>query len=135
MDRWTDGQTENLPILQDFVPYRGRCPKRQQIQQKQGRQQQHQKPDFEQKWELLIGNIPTDLSLPKLMSKFYPFGYVDKQRCNFCRLPSKNRSGAAQIFVKTMTTKNYDVIMKFVQDEMHIWHNGTRLLICTDNKR
>ena len=27
---WTDGrkyiQTENLPILQDFVPYRGRCP-------------------------------------------------------------------------------------------------------------
>ena len=21
-----DGQTENLPILQDFVPYRGRCP-------------------------------------------------------------------------------------------------------------
>ena len=29
-DGWTDGQTdgrtENLPILQDFVPYRGRCP-------------------------------------------------------------------------------------------------------------
>ena len=23
---WTDGRTENLPILQDFVPYRGRCP-------------------------------------------------------------------------------------------------------------
>ena len=23
----TDGRTENLPILQDFVPYRGRCPK------------------------------------------------------------------------------------------------------------
>ena len=23
---WTDGQTEFLPILQDFVPYRGRCP-------------------------------------------------------------------------------------------------------------
>ena len=22
------GCTENLPILQDFVPYRGRCPKR-----------------------------------------------------------------------------------------------------------
>ena len=22
----TDGRTENLPILQDFVPYRGRCP-------------------------------------------------------------------------------------------------------------
>ena len=21
-----DGQTENLPLLQDFVPYRGRCP-------------------------------------------------------------------------------------------------------------
>ena len=21
-----DGRTENLPILQDFVPYRGRCP-------------------------------------------------------------------------------------------------------------
>ena len=29
MDRckgWTDGRTEFLPILQDFVPYRGRCP-------------------------------------------------------------------------------------------------------------
>ena len=23
---WTDERTENLPILQDFVPYRGRCP-------------------------------------------------------------------------------------------------------------
>ena len=23
---WTDGRTENLPILQDFVPYQGRCP-------------------------------------------------------------------------------------------------------------
>ena len=23
----TDGRTENLPILQDFVAYRGRCPK------------------------------------------------------------------------------------------------------------
>ena len=23
----TDGRTENFPILQDFVPYRGRCPK------------------------------------------------------------------------------------------------------------
>ena len=32
MDGWTDGRTdertENLPVLQDFVPYRGRCPKR-----------------------------------------------------------------------------------------------------------
>ena len=32
MDGWTDvrtnGRMENLPILQDFVPYRGRCPKR-----------------------------------------------------------------------------------------------------------
>ena len=26
MDGRTDGQTENLPILQDFVPYWGRCP-------------------------------------------------------------------------------------------------------------
>ena len=30
MDRWMDGRMdgrmENLPILQDFVPYRGRCP-------------------------------------------------------------------------------------------------------------
>ena len=26
MDGRTDGRTENLPILQDFVPYRGRCP-------------------------------------------------------------------------------------------------------------
>ena len=25
-DRWTDGRTEFLPILQDFVPSRGRCP-------------------------------------------------------------------------------------------------------------
>ena len=29
-DEQTDGQTENLPILQDFVPYRGRCPKNRQ---------------------------------------------------------------------------------------------------------
>ena len=28
MDGRTDGRMENLPILQDFVPYRGRCPKR-----------------------------------------------------------------------------------------------------------
>ena len=36
MDGWTEGRTdgrmnvptENLPILQDFVPYRGRSPKR-----------------------------------------------------------------------------------------------------------
>ena len=27
MDRQTNGRTENLPILQDFVPYRGSCPK------------------------------------------------------------------------------------------------------------
>ena len=26
-DKQTDERTENLPILQDFVPYRGRCPK------------------------------------------------------------------------------------------------------------
>ena len=26
-DGRTNGRTENLPILQDFVPYRGRCPK------------------------------------------------------------------------------------------------------------
>ena len=26
-DVQTDVRTENLPILQDFVPYRGRCPK------------------------------------------------------------------------------------------------------------
>ena len=25
-NRRTDKQTENLPILQDFIPYRGRCP-------------------------------------------------------------------------------------------------------------
>ena len=25
-DGRTDGWTENLPILQDFVPYQGRCP-------------------------------------------------------------------------------------------------------------
>ena len=27
----TDGRMENLPILQDFVPYRGRCPVTAQI--------------------------------------------------------------------------------------------------------
>ena len=27
----TNGRTENLPILQDFVPYRGRCPKKEQF--------------------------------------------------------------------------------------------------------
>merc|ERR1712212_562507 len=27
MGGWTNGRTENLPILQDFVPYRGHCPK------------------------------------------------------------------------------------------------------------
>ena len=26
MDGRMNGRTENLPILQDFVPYRGRCP-------------------------------------------------------------------------------------------------------------
>ena len=26
-DGQTEGRTENLPILQDFVPYRGHCPK------------------------------------------------------------------------------------------------------------
>ena len=25
-DGWTDGRMENLPILQDFVPYQGCCP-------------------------------------------------------------------------------------------------------------
>ena len=46
MDGWMDGRTygqtdvrtevrtENLPILQDFVPYRGRCPATAQIQPK-----------------------------------------------------------------------------------------------------
>ena len=37
-DGWTDGRmdgrTENLPILQDFVPYRGRCPATAQLQPK-----------------------------------------------------------------------------------------------------
>ena len=35
-DGWTDGRTdrrtENLPILQDFVPYQGRCPATAQLQ-------------------------------------------------------------------------------------------------------
>ena len=26
-DKRTDGWMDNLPIIQDFVPYRGRCPK------------------------------------------------------------------------------------------------------------
>ena len=30
----TYGRTENLPILQDFVPYRGRCPATAQLQPK-----------------------------------------------------------------------------------------------------
>ena len=29
-----DGRMENLPILQDFVPYRGRCPATAQLQPK-----------------------------------------------------------------------------------------------------
>ena len=29
MDKQTNEWMENLPILQDFVPYRGRCPKKQ----------------------------------------------------------------------------------------------------------
>ena len=37
-DGWTDGRmdgrTENLPILQDFVPYWGRCPATEQLQPK-----------------------------------------------------------------------------------------------------
>ena len=33
-DGRTDGRTENLPILQDFVPYRGRCPVTAQLQPK-----------------------------------------------------------------------------------------------------
>ena len=33
-DKRMDGQTENLPILQDFVPYRGRCPATAQLQPK-----------------------------------------------------------------------------------------------------
>ena len=28
MDKRTEGRTENLPILQDFVSYWGRCPKK-----------------------------------------------------------------------------------------------------------
>ncbi len=31
MDGWIDGQMENLPILLDFVPYWGRCPKRKRV--------------------------------------------------------------------------------------------------------
>ena len=34
MDVRTYGRTENLPILQDFVPYRGRCPATAQFQPK-----------------------------------------------------------------------------------------------------
>ena len=34
MDGWTDERTKILPILQDFVPYRGRCPKRQPVAQR-----------------------------------------------------------------------------------------------------
>ena len=34
MDGRTYGRMENLPILQDFVPYRGRCPAAAQLQPK-----------------------------------------------------------------------------------------------------
>ena len=34
MDKCTDEQTENLPILEDFVPYRCRCPVTAQLQPK-----------------------------------------------------------------------------------------------------
>ena len=34
LDVRTDVRTENLPILQDFVPYRGRCPATAQLQPK-----------------------------------------------------------------------------------------------------
>ena len=34
MDERKDERTENLPILQDFVPYRGRCPATAQLQPK-----------------------------------------------------------------------------------------------------
>ena len=37
MDRRTKEHSENLPILQDFVPYRGRCPKKRSDTQKQER--------------------------------------------------------------------------------------------------
>ena len=33
-DKRTDVRTENLPILQDFVPYQGRCPATAQLQPK-----------------------------------------------------------------------------------------------------
>ena len=33
-DGQMDGRTENLPILQDFVPYRGHCPATAQLQPK-----------------------------------------------------------------------------------------------------
>ena len=34
-DGRTDVRTENLPILQDFVPYRGRCPKRERERERE----------------------------------------------------------------------------------------------------
>ena len=34
MDGQMDGRTENLPILQDLVPYRGRCPATAKLQPK-----------------------------------------------------------------------------------------------------
>ena len=32
MDGWMNGRMENLPILQDFFPYRGCCPTTAQLQ-------------------------------------------------------------------------------------------------------
>ena len=41
MDGQTDGRREHLPILQDFVPYRGRCPKSNNLSKMHGIEVRH----------------------------------------------------------------------------------------------
>ena len=43
MDRQTDGPAKNLPILQDFVPYWGRCPKRRKRRIKRSKKREEKK--------------------------------------------------------------------------------------------
>ena len=51
-------RTKNLPILQDFVPYRGRCPKKKDRKRDRNKESKHQSKILEieaerVRWELL----------------------------------------------------------------------------------
>ena len=41
----TDGRTEFLPILRDFVPYRGRCPKKEEEQEEEKQEEPEEEPE------------------------------------------------------------------------------------------